>query len=31
MIKTIAFSLFGVEMKYYIGAEKNIIINRNQL
>ena len=31
MIKTIAFSLFGVEMKYYIGAEKNIIINKELL
>jgi len=31
MIKTIAFSLFGTEMKYYIGAEKNILINKTLL
>jgi hypothetical protein len=31
MIKTIAFSLFGTEMKYYVGAEKNVIINKELL
>jgi|688.fasta_scaffold17075_4 hypothetical protein len=31
MIKTINFSLFGTEMKYYMGAEKNVIINKELL
>jgi len=29
--KNISFSLFGTDLKYYIGAEKNIIINKELL
>ena len=31
MKKVISFTLFGYEPKYYIGAEKNIEINKNLL
>lgn len=30
-MKHISFSLFGYDLKYYIGAEKNIVINKELL